>query len=635
MFRISLVNMPFSSVEIPSIALTQLSAVVAQRFGPRVAVEIHYLSHDVCRELGSGDYRHVCDEASLSGLGDWLFRQIAFPEVPDNEVEYQRRYFPAHDERRATFERVAARRPDLDRLLDRLIDRHGLDRVDLVGFTSMFTQNVASFALARKLKSRRGDLVIAMGGANCESPMGEEIARHVPAVDYVFSGPALLSFPELVAGCLEGDPARVASRNGVLTRDRYDLRSDLKARAPLGDELDINAEIPLDYGSFLASFERVFPPAGARGEAEIEPILLFETSRGCWWGERAHCTFCGLNGSTMSYRSMDPDRAIALIESLFPHYPRVRQLNCVDNILPKSYPREVFARLETPPGLSIFYEVKADLKDEEIALLARAGVDAVQPGIEALATKTLTLMRKGMTAAGNIVFLQSCLRHDVQPAWNLLVGFPGETKEIYARYLEDLPRIAHLPPPSGVHLVRFDRFSPYFTQARQYGLDLTPLDFYAKTYPFPPESLANLAYYFADRNVTAPYFVDAALWITRLRKAVAAWRDPWMAGAPPVLCFDPLEGTTIRDTRSGRPVLHQVGATGRQLLIALAEPLALADLARRVDLPEAVLTAELARLDERGLLFEDRNRRVSLVLPQAPAAEKIRSRYLAREAVPA
>jgi hypothetical protein len=32
MFRISLVNMPFSAVEIPSIALTQLKAVVERRF---------------------------------------------------------------------------------------------------------------------------------------------------------------------------------------------------------------------------------------------------------------------------------------------------------------------------------------------------------------------------------------------------------------------------------------------------------------------------------------------------------------------------------------------------------------------------------------------------------------------------
>jgi hypothetical protein len=40
----------------------------------------------------------------------------------------------------------------------------------MVGFTSMFGQNVASFALAGKL--------------------GEEIARQVPCMDYLLSGPA-------------------------------------------------------------------------------------------------------------------------------------------------------------------------------------------------------------------------------------------------------------------------------------------------------------------------------------------------------------------------------------------------------------------------------------------------------------
>ena len=28
--------------------------------------------------------------------------------------------------------------------------------------------------------------------------------------------------------------------------------------------------------------------------------ILYESARGCWWGEKNHCTFCGLNGSSMS-----------------------------------------------------------------------------------------------------------------------------------------------------------------------------------------------------------------------------------------------------------------------------------------------------------------------------------------------
>jgi ribosomal peptide maturation radical SAM protein 1 len=623
MIRVKLVNMPFSDVEIPSLALTQLQAAMARRCGGRAQVEICYASHDVCRYLGLELYRRICAEASFSGLGDWLFRDLAFPGLPDNAAEYRARYYPSR-QLGEVFEEAFCARAGLDRLLDEIVARYGLEKADLVGFTSMFAQNVPCFALARRLKEAKPGQLIAIGGANCESPMGEEIALNVPVVDYVFSGPALITFPALVTGLLDGDPGPAVAAPGVFTRDKV-ASGRAAAQPALGQELPIDEEVPLDYGHFPAAFDRAF--AGW----PVAPILLFETSRGCWWGERAHCTFCGLNGGTMSYRAMRPERATALIRSLFTYYPRVRQLSCVDNIMPRDYPRTVFAGLAPPPGLSIFYEVKADVLEEDLALLSAAGVDSVQPGIEALATSTLTLMRKGTTASKNVEFLMHCLTHDVQPAWNLLIGFPGEGEEVFERYLADIPRLVHLPPPAGVFPVRFDRFSPYFTKAESYGLKLAPIDFYGKVYPFPPASLANLAYYFADKNLTAPYFLAVARWIERLRRAVAAWAEPWAHGEGAVLCFERPGGTTIRDTRSGAEVVHDVGRVGRRILGALVRPATLAELAALVAdeplLERGDLEAEVGRLAERWLIFEDRQKLVSLVFPRLPEAPRVRQRY--------
>lgn len=620
MLRIALLNMPFSAVEIPSIALTQLQSVVQRRLGDRVAVEVFYPSHDMCLFLGLPDYLAACNEASNSGLGDWLFQQIAFPGAPDTTDEVRWRYFPANDQRRAAFERLAALREEaLDGFLEAVIARYRLDQADMVGFTSMFGQNVASFALARKLKERAPGLVTAIGGANCESPMGEEIVRHVPAVDYVFSGPALLSFPRLVECHLDGDREGAERIPGVFTR--ANCRPGTAPGVPVfGEELPIDEYVPLDYGPFLDGFERAFA-----GQA-LPPALLFETSRGCWWGARAHCTFCGLNGSTMSYRAMQPERAKALLRSLFAYAPRVRQLNSVDNIMPQDYPRTVLDGLDTPPGMSLFYEVKADLGAEDMEILSCAGVDQVQPGIEALATSTLKLMRKGMTSVGNILFLQRCLLYDIHPGWNLLVGFPGEGEEVYEKYVDDLPRLMHLPPPVTVFPVRFDRYSPYFTQAREYGLDLAPLDFYPMIYPFPQEALDRMAYYFADRNLDAPYFLAVASWIALLRRQQQAWIAAWLAGRPPVLCFERPGSTRIRDSRTGREVIHDVGETGRQALEILAEPVRHADLGKLH--PALDWERELARLRALGLLFEDGPRLISLVLPHPTSAERVLRSYL-------
>jgi magnesium-protoporphyrin IX monomethyl ester (oxidative) cyclase len=53
----------------------------------------------------------------------------------------------------------------------------------------------------------------------------------------------------------------------------------------------------------------------------------------------------------MGYRSMQPERAVTLINSLFEDYgDRSTEYFCVDNILPKNWPTEVLPQLKTPPG---------------------------------------------------------------------------------------------------------------------------------------------------------------------------------------------------------------------------------------------------------------------------------------------
>ena len=88
--------MPFGSAPQPSIALTQLKSVVDRRFPGEVSVEICCLNHDVGRYLGLELYSFLVHStgASMSGLGDWYFRQCAFPDLLDNADEYFRRYFP-------------------------------------------------------------------------------------------------------------------------------------------------------------------------------------------------------------------------------------------------------------------------------------------------------------------------------------------------------------------------------------------------------------------------------------------------------------------------------------------------------------------------------------------------------------
>ena len=617
MYRIVLINMPFSDLQMPSLALTQLKSVIDAQFRDRVSVKILYLNHDFAHYLGIelSQKLGLSFEAHNSGVGDWIFRQAAFPDLPDNTEVYFQRFFPTRTPQVELMKHaVLQKRQGLDAFLNNLIDKHKIADADIVGFTTMFSQNVASFALARKLKNRNPKIITVIGGANCEAPMGQEIAKNFRAIDFVFSGPGLKSFPEFVGHCLEGEFDRCHSIRGVFSRRNCAL-SPLTPLSVIGDELDIDVPVKLDYGEFLENYRKNF------SDARMKPILLFETSRGCWWGQKAHCTFCGLNGQTMNYRAMTPQNALAQFDHLFSYAEHVDRFESVDNIMPKNYMTEVFAKLKPPPNVRLFYEVKADLSEEEVAILSRAHVKSVQPGVEALNTSTLKLMKKGTSVFQNLRLLRSCVTYDVHPAWNLLIGFPGEREDVYKKYLADVPLLTHLPPPNGVFLVRFDRYSPYFTKAEEYGLDLVPVDYYELIYPFGRESLMNLAYYFTDENFGADYINSATKWIGDLRAKVGQWQAIWNQNRQPALFFkENGHSTVVHDSRTGNAIEYDIGEVGREVLAYLDDkPRELGDLAKKMNHVSGFDPArEVAALQTKGLIFQEGERYLNLVLAKEP-----------------
>ena len=56
----------------------------------------------------------------------------------------------------------------------------------------------------------------------------------------------------------------------------------------------------------------------------------------------------------------------------------------------------------------MFYEVKSNLRKEDVRQLREAGVVAIQPGIESLSDEVLRIMRKGVSALQNIQLLKGC-----------------------------------------------------------------------------------------------------------------------------------------------------------------------------------------------------------------------------------
>jgi ribosomal peptide maturation radical SAM protein 1 len=414
----------------------------------------------------------------------------------------------------------------------------------VVGATTTFEQTNASLALLQRIKRARPAVVTILGGANCEGEMAEGIASLDPSVDHIFSGESDITFPAFLSALFSSGARSGARPEGRIVKG-----------APVRD---LDAIPTPDFTEYFEQRSSIFPasPSLSSGEALGPTRLPYETSRGCWWGQKHHCTFCGLNGEGMAFREKSAERVFADLTSLAAAH-ETRRFCMTDNIMPRGYFKSLLPRLAASPSpVELFYEQKANLSLDDVLTLKRAGVTSIQPGIEALSSALLRRMDKGVLARQNLVLLRDARAAGLDLQWNLLWGFPGDEAESYADTLALLPLLHHLQPPSCFLHLSIDRFSPYFQRPEAYGIqNLRPHPAYRAAFP-AHTAIDQLAYYFVGDYASSGYRrLDL---IRRIEEELSAWRARWApsAGAgptrptPPTLRVSPLgEHYLVLDTR--------------------------------------------------------------------------------------
>lgn len=301
--------------------------------------------------------------------------------------------------------------------------------------------------------------------------------------------------------------------------------------------------------------------------------LSYESSRGCWWGQKHHCTFCGLSDETMTFRVKSAGRVIDELKQLLAKHP-TKKIAMADWIMPFRYHRELIPQLPSQvPGLHLFYMEKANLTLAQVVNLKCAGVAVIQPGIESLSSSVLRRIKKGITAPQNIALLRYARAVDLALNWNLLCGFPGDLRSEYEGILELIPLLRHLQPPSPLTSLVIDRFSPYFTSPTEYGLNnVRPWESYEALLPEGADA-ARIAYHF-----TADYMSDSRTGcevVDCISDEVATWRRFWsLAIPPPVLTLTPVgSGRFILfDTRGLRGTEEIAFITRDQARLILTGP---------------------------------------------------------------
>jgi len=402
---------------------------------------------------------------------------------------------------------------------------------------------MSSLALARRIKRARPEVGVIAGGACFDGEMGREYHRALPdVIDHVFLGEAEESFAEylrrLRAGAgADGIPGVTSHRSGVVR---------VVPGVPLAD---LNASPPPDYDDFFRESERVAASAGVVFNVENLP---FESARGCWWGQKSHCVFCGINEELMPFRAKDAARVVEDIAALSARHQVVR-FCATDWIISRWHCDDLFSRLkELDLDLEIFYEVRPALAKRQVRAMREAGVVDVQPGIESFSTPLLKLMGKHGSGIRNVQFLRWCREAGVRPAYNLLTGFSGERPEWYGDMAGLVPGLVHLDPPQNVpSAIEMHRFAPLFERGDEQGVIAHDVRAdYRFNFPAGVIDGRRAAYFFDHAAVRT---VSGGPELGRLRDAVAAWIEAHRQGGAPVYQYALGPGfLKVTDTRAGR-----------------------------------------------------------------------------------
>lgn len=542
-----LVMMPFGPHRMPSLGLSMLAQVLRDA---DISVRVDYPLVGFVEAMGERDIDLIVFAFGKLSLGEWLFSRLVEPvgSVEDFLALCEKSIRPQQAAELARLVEKAL--PIAARLVEETARRIAGLAPRIVGLSSSFQQQMSSIALAKRLRELLPDVTIVLGGANCSAPMGEAMFKGYPVLDGVLVGPGEVSFPRLVRAVLDGE--QDIAIPGLYWRKTAATPPQDPGVAP-EPRMD---DLPYPY---FDDFFALWPL-----DADPPPMVPFEGSRGCWWGQKQHCVFCSLNHS-ITYRAKSPERLYREIEHLTERYPG-RQIFATDDILDQRVIGTITDRLAAlPVRPKLYYSVKSNLRRDQVEALAGAGVNAIQPGVESLADEVLTLMRKGVTGLRNLQLLKWSQEFDIKVSWSILYGFPFDKAEYYERMQAWLPSLTHLPAPRGLTDVRIQRYSPLYTQAEHFGVkNLRPRPVYALIHAVDPEIVAELAYNF---DWDPPE--DQSPYIEPLRVEVLRWMSATRSKTSLLVYAETPDGLVIGDTRAAAVRrIHRLGPAERVICLA-------------------------------------------------------------------
>ncbi len=477
--KVALVALPWSVLHRPSAAVAALSAYL-RKVEPTWTVRCLYEYVQVAPMLGVELYEFLAEAGHTIGEAAFIpcvhpdRRERAIPTLIDQLRKLVRTFVAGQHEPPPWLpdpDDDAAVRKTVEHLLDTLATaiEDGARRAadcDVVALTTCFGQLWANIAFAHALKRVNPKITVVLGGSTVSSAIGPSILRQYPFIDYIVQGEGELPFRALLQALERGDHAGAEATKAVISQATAER---LSGGAEMWEVPDIN-ELPVpSYDEYVEQVASLGMP--------LDWFVPLEGSRGCWWDRvgrtgdaRDTCYFCNLNLQWKGYREKTVERVAAEMVELSERYANTRVF-FLDNIIRHKGVLDLADAIERGGrDFELFHEMRANVTPLEWVRLRDVGLEAVQVGIEGLSTSYLRRIGKGTTAMQNLQAMRYLRELDIAHFGNLIVDFPGATKEEVAETLDTVMNYAICYDPLNVVSFMLGRDSTVYSLQNEFPI---------------------------------------------------------------------------------------------------------------------------------------------------------------------
>jgi ribosomal peptide maturation radical SAM protein 1 len=423
--RIDLISLPWKKIDTPPLGVCALSAYINKK-EPDWVVCNHYPYLDIAHDIGVQRYRVMSENAYE--LCEGFFAGLLYPEnkapLKESFIKWGLKkpragFGVTYGELERQFESILVA---LENHLENFVQKNEFG--DIVGLSACFYQTFASILFGKRIKERYPGVTIILGGIGVSRQIGRSILGEYPYIDGIVQG--------------EGEQPFLALARQLNSRKKGEmikgviLRKGEVIKAAPGEFWELPDLDQLPTPDFVSYFEKAYDQYG------LERIIPIEGSRGCWWDRRNKsgcqkdaCAFCNLNIQWRSYREKSAKKIVTEILDLSRAY-KSTSFEFMDNCLKVKKLIAAVGRVKRKNMKLIFScALRPNITPYEILLLAEAGLDCSQVGIESLSSKLLHRMNKGTTVIKNLEIMKTFFELGFGERFdsNLIVNFPATTQE--------------------------------------------------------------------------------------------------------------------------------------------------------------------------------------------------------------